>query len=71
MTLSSAPLKVKHQELSPVSFDLGEAIDLAGHEKAKGMAFNIRPPMDWKVEEGSGPNVVKKFSSDSGAFMPL
>ena len=62
-------VNIKHQELSPVSFDLGEAIDLTGHEKAKGMSFNIRPPMDWKVEEGSGPNVVKNFSSDSGAFI--
>ena len=61
-------IKVKHQELSPVSFDLGEPIDLTGHEKAKGMSFNIRPPLSWKVEEGSGPNVVKKFSSESGVF---
>ena len=61
-------IDIKHQELSPVSFDLGEAIDLTGHEKAKGMSFNIKPPLDWKVEEGSGPNVVKKFSSNSGVF---
>ena len=61
-------VNIKHQELSPVSFDLGEPIDLTGHEKAKGMSFNIRPPLSWKVEEGSGPNVVKKFSSESGVF---
>jgi len=61
-------VNIKHQELSPVSFGLGESIDLTDHEKAKGMSFNIKPPLDWKVEEGSGPNVVKKFSSNSGVF---
>ena len=39
-----------------------------GEGKAKGLAINFYPPLNWEEQEGDRPNVVKKWvSSDSDA----
>lgn len=37
-----------------------------GHDKAKGIRMKISYPRTWKAVEGSRPNIVQKFASDSG-----
>jgi hypothetical protein len=45
--------------------------DSTGHEKAKGIRMKISYPRTWKAEEGSRPNIVQKFTSDSGRGMEM
>ena len=40
--------------------------DSTGHEKAKGIRMKVSYPRTWKAAEGSRPNIVQKFASDSG-----
>ncbi len=45
--------------------------DSTGHEKAKGIRMKISYPPTWKAAEGSRPNIVQKFVSDSGRGMEM
>ncbi len=40
--------------------------DSTDHDKAKGIRMKIAYPRTWKAAEGSRPNIVQKFTSDSG-----
>jgi hypothetical protein len=45
--------------------------DSTGHQKAKGIQMKISYPRTWKAAEGSRPNIVQKFTSDSGRGMEM
>jgi hypothetical protein len=45
--------------------------DSTGHAKAKGIRMKISYPRTWKAAEGSRPNIVQKFTSDSGRGMEM
>lgn len=40
--------------------------DSTGHEKTKGICMKLSYPRTWRAAEGSRPNIVQKFASDSG-----
>ena len=67
---NSAPIwiRVKSREYSPINFELGQYTSIKGHPKSKGIDFKIRPPKDWLVQEGNGPNVVRKFTYKNYGF---
>lgn len=45
--------------------------DSTGHEKAKGIRMKISYPRTWKAVEGSRPNIIQKFTSESGRGMEI
>jgi hypothetical protein len=51
-------------------FRSGEKLvwDSTGHEKAKGVRLKISYPRTWKAAEGSRPNILQKFTSNSGGL---
>ena len=55
-------ITIRPHELSPISFKLGDYITIKDHPKSKGINLQIRPPLNWSVVEGNGPNIVKKFT---------
>ena len=68
---TSAPtvITVKPQELSSVTFQLGDYVSINGHPKSKDINLRMKPPKDWLVGEGNGPNVVKKFTNKNNSFV--
>jgi hypothetical protein len=70
---NSAPvmIRIESGEYSSINFDLGEYISIKNHPKSKDINFKIKPPKDWLVEEGNGPNVVKKFTHKNKTFSIL
>lgn len=64
-------ISVKHEELSELSFELGEYISISEHPKAKGVNLKIRVPEGWSVEEADRPNIVKKFVFDTNSYLIL
>jgi hypothetical protein len=60
---------INPQEFSPIKFELGDYLSIKGHLKSKGINLRIRPPKGWSIEEGNGPNVVKKFIKKGNTFV--
>lgn len=56
------------RELSGYEISLGSFVDLSGHPKAKGVNLKIKAPKGWEVQEGVGPNIIKKFVIDNSYF---
>lgn len=67
--LPATVIKIRPHELSPISFKLGDFITIKDHPKSKGINLQIRPPLNWSVVEGNGPNIVKKFTEKINQFM--
>ena len=67
---NSAPLTIhiKYWEYAPFNFDLGDYISIKNLPKSKSINFKIKPPKDWLVEEGNGPNTVTKFTYKGNTF---
>lgn len=70
LKINSLPITIiiNPHELSSVGLELGEYISIKDHKKSKDINLRIRPPKDWVVKEGSGPNVVKKFVKEGLSF---
>jgi len=62
-------VSIKSNEFSNLNFDLGNFISIEGHPKAKGVNLKLKPPIDWKIEEGDRPNIVKKFVYENNSYM--
>lgn len=62
-------ISIKSYELTNLNFNLGEYISIDGHPKAKGVNLKLRPPMEWQIEEGDRPNIVKKFLFKNNNYM--
>lgn len=52
-----------------IRFRLGDYLDLSNHEKSNGLEYKIRVPLGWKVEEGAGPHIVKKFTGGGRMYL--
>lgn len=50
-------------------FKLGEYLDLTNHPKSNGLEYKIKKPLGWKIKEGNGPHIVKKFISDKKSYL--
>ena len=68
---AATTITVNPQEFSSVTFELGKYISIKDHPKSKGVNLKIKPPKDWVIEEGNGPNIVKKFTKQNSTFMIL
>jgi len=53
------------------SVEFDEYLSLKDHPKMKGVHLRIKPPKGWLVQEGDGPNVVKRFIGENGAYVIL
>lgn len=62
-------ISINSNEFSNLHFKLGDFISINGHPKAKGVNLKIQTPIDWEIEEGDRPNVVKKFVYGTNSYM--
>lgn len=64
-------VSVKSNEFSTYNFELGEYISIKDHVKSKDVNLKLKVPQGWEVQEGDGPNIVKKFTKDGNAYSIL
>ena len=62
-------ISIKSKEFSNLHFKLGDFISIHGHPKAKGVNLKIQTPIDWEIEEGDRPNIVKKFVYGTNSYV--
>lgn len=59
---------IKSNEFSTFNFKLGEYLSIKGHSKSKEVNLKIKPPIGWKIKEGNGPNIIKKFIFENNIY---